>query len=67
MREWKTERGERQTRLELRADMVHFLDRRPADDAGAVGGAAEAAQAEAPRPDARDTRRGTGRSNPKRT
>lgn len=29
MREWKTERGERRTRLELRADMVHFLERRP--------------------------------------
>lgn len=28
-REWKGEKGERRTRLELRADMAHFLERRP--------------------------------------
>ena len=28
-REWKNEKGERRTRLELRADMAHFLERRP--------------------------------------
>lgn len=71
MREWKTERGERRTRLELRADMVHFLERRAADDAGIPegegAGGAEAAQAEAPRPGPRGSRRETGRSDPKRS
>jgi len=28
-REWKNEKGERRTRLELRADMAHFLERKP--------------------------------------
>jgi single-strand DNA-binding protein len=28
MREWKTPRGESNTRLEVRAEMVHFLERR---------------------------------------
>jgi single-strand DNA-binding protein len=29
MREWRTPRGEAQSRLEVQADSVHFLERRP--------------------------------------
>jgi single-strand DNA-binding protein len=45
MRTWEAEKGERRTRLEIRADSVHFLDRRPDQAAGAE--AAEAASEEA--------------------
>ncbi|NOT35216.1 MAG: single-stranded DNA-binding protein [Candidatus Eisenbacteria bacterium] len=31
MREWQNERGERRTRIEVRAELVHFLERRGAD------------------------------------
>jgi single-strand DNA-binding protein len=31
-REWTTDKGERRTRLELRGDQVHFLERRPRDE-----------------------------------
>jgi single-strand DNA-binding protein len=30
-REWKNEKGERRTRLEVRGDMVHFLGRKPGE------------------------------------
>src|SRR5207237_9603538 len=32
MREWKTEQGEKRTRLEIRGEMVHFLERHPAGE-----------------------------------
>ncbi|HYM82171.1 MAG TPA: single-stranded DNA-binding protein [Candidatus Limnocylindria bacterium] len=31
MREWLAAQGEKRTRLEIRGEMVHFLERRPAD------------------------------------
>lgn len=40
MREWKTERGERRTSLEVRAELVHFLEKAP--------GGADAPEAGAP-------------------
>ena len=40
MREWKTARGERRDRLELRADAVHFLERGATSVAAAETGAA---------------------------
>jgi single-strand DNA-binding protein len=43
MRTWQGEKGERRSRLEVRGDNVHFLDRRPEADADAA--AAEAAGA----------------------
>lgn len=33
MREWSTPQGEKQKRLELRGESVHFLERKPADEA----------------------------------
>ena len=30
-REWNNEKGERRTRLEVRADLAHFLERRPSE------------------------------------
>ena len=43
MREWKTPRGEPRSRLEVQADNVHFLERRPEASQGEVGTAASAA------------------------
>ena len=36
MREWTTPQGEKQKRLELRGESVHFLERKPADEDAAV-------------------------------
>jgi single-strand DNA-binding protein len=38
MRDWTTPQGQKVSRLELRGEMVHFLERRP--DAGSLAGAA---------------------------
>jgi single-strand DNA-binding protein len=38
MREWTKSAGEKGTRLEVRAEMVHFLERRPDDAETAAGG-----------------------------
>jgi single-strand DNA-binding protein len=42
MREWKTPRGETRSRLEVQADNVHFLERRPeaSQDEGTAASAA---------------------------
>jgi single-strand DNA-binding protein len=45
MRTWQGEKGEQRSRLEIRADSVHFLDRKPGQAAAAE--AAEAASEEA--------------------
>jgi len=54
MRTWRAEKGEQRSRLEIRADSVHFLDRKPEHAAGVE--AAEAASEEA------RAERGRGRS-----
>jgi single-strand DNA-binding protein len=38
MREWTSAQGGSRSRLELRAEMVHFLERRPADAEANPGG-----------------------------
>jgi single-strand DNA-binding protein len=38
MREWTSAQGGARSRLELRAEMVHFLERRPADAEGDPSG-----------------------------
>ena len=52
-REWKNEKGERRTRLELRGELVHFLERRPSESTTAgesePSGGEPAGGAEAPR------------------
>jgi single-strand DNA-binding protein len=52
-REWKNEKGERRTRLELRGELVHFLERRPSESPAAGGsepsGGRPAGDPEAPR------------------
>jgi len=35
MREWTTPQGEKQKRLEVRGESVHFLERKPADEVAA--------------------------------
>lgn len=37
MREWATTRGEKRTSLEVRAELVHFLEKASAEAAGAPG------------------------------
>jgi single-strand DNA-binding protein len=63
MRTWQAEKGERRSRLEVRADNVHFLDRRP--DAGADEAAAEAAGAGAEVQPGRTRSRGAAARRPK--
>jgi single-strand DNA-binding protein len=36
MREWSTPQGEKQKRLEVRAEAVHFLERKPAEEPAAA-------------------------------
>jgi len=52
-REWKNEKGERRTRLELRGELVHFLERRPSESMTAgesePSGGGPAGGAKAPR------------------
>ena len=43
IREWQTPQGENRNRLEIQAEMVHFLERRP-EAPGAEGGSAEPAE-----------------------
>jgi single-strand DNA-binding protein len=53
-REWKTQKGERRTRLEIRGDLVHFLERKPGEE-GAPEATTDAHEA------GTATRRTTGR------
>lgn len=46
-REWKNEKGERRTRLEIRAELVHFLGRRQGEGASEEETAGEGAPAAA--------------------
>ena len=48
MREWTTPRGDKGSRLELRGEMVHFLERRPEGMPPEVAPPAEAAQPQIP-------------------
>ncbi len=43
MREWEASPGDKQRRLEVRAEMVHFLERGPQESAAAGSAAAEPA------------------------
>jgi single-strand DNA-binding protein len=62
MRTWEAEKGEQRSRLEIRADSVHFLDRRPDQAAGAE--AAEAASEEARSGGGRSRSRGASPAKP---